>query len=183
MLGAPTMRHIHREHYTPSGCDHWLLADTLGTLKNSLYFFSNFQTDWEQTQVKKMKIKMSALIVKLDLQQTRLAKTFQWSKCERLNPLTGSTAPTGLRFPPRAPPGQSLLMGDRVGALLKSRAIPSMKPARPSCLYRLSPPFPDLTRHGSLGFSLLCNCHCTLAVVWKPSELWVGHKQAGGIRG
>ena len=79
--------------------------------------------------------------------------------------LVCSTAPTGLRFPPRAPPGQSLLMGDRVGALLKSRAIPSMKPARPGCLYRLSPPFPDLTRHGSLGFSLLCNCHCTLAVV------------------
>ena len=86
MLGAPTTRHIPREHYTPSGCDHWLSVDTLGTLKNSLYFFSNFRTDWEADTSQKMKIKMSALIVKLDLQQTRLAKTFQWSKREPLNP-------------------------------------------------------------------------------------------------
>ena len=183
MLGAPTTRHIPREHYTPSGCDHWLSVDTLGTLKNSLYFFSNFRTDWEADTSQKMKIKMSALIVKLDLQQTRLAKTFQWSKREPLNPSQAPQLLQGSGSPLGHPPGQSLPVGDRVGALLKSRAIPGMEPARLGSLHCLSPPFPDLTHHGSLGFSLLCNCHCTLAVVWKPSELWVGHKQAGGIRG
>lgn len=159
----------------------------LGTLKNSLYFFSNFRTGWEADTSQKMKVKMSTSHNSkgLDLQQARFAKTFQWNKREPLNPsqalqlLQGSGSSPIVPSPVSAPWGTG-----QGGSSSEQQSHPQHEAKRGWVACTLFvPAIPDLTRQLTGLQSSLLNCHYTLAVVWKPSELWVRHKQAGGTRG
>ena len=96
-----------------------------------------------------------------------------------LSPLSPSQAPQLLQGSglPRAPLRSVSTCGGQgssVGALLKSGAIPSMKPVRLSCLYCLSLPFPDLTHHSSLGFNLLCIITATAHWLWFKNQVNFG---------
>lgn len=96
-----------------------------------------------------------------------------------LSPLKPSEAPqllqgSGLPWAPLRSASTRGGQGSRVGALLKSRAIPSMKPSRLGCLYCLSLPFPDLTHHSSLGFNLLCIITATAHWLWFKNQVNFG---------
>lgn len=99
-----------------------------------------------------MEIKISALMVKLDLQQNGLAKTFQQNNPEPLPPLQAPTPQPLHEFRSPRPTGHpqvSLhLCADREAGWELPRGWVDL-------YWFSSPPFPDPTRLFSLGFSWL----------------------------
>lgn len=110
-----------------------------------------------------MKIKMSALIVKLDLQQTRFAKTFQWSKREPLNPsqalqlLQGSGSPLGV-------PQVSLCSwgtGEQGGSSSEQQSHPQHEASEAGLLVLFVPAIPrsNTSAHWASVFSVTATTH------------------------
>ncbi|XP_066872538.1 gamma-sarcoglycan isoform X4 [Kogia breviceps] len=96
-------------------------------------------SDGTQTQVKKMKIKIAALIVKLDLQQNGLAKTFQQNDREPLPPLQAPTPQRLHEF--RSPRRPGALSKVYLALALVSKSSPvSPTPDGTGCLGPASKP-------------------------------------------